>query len=96
MCVDAIIDLTHRGDIVLDPFLGSGSTLVAAGSVGRRCFGIELDPRYVDVAVARYQSQVGGAVSLQATGETFEAVATSAPEIANSITPHQSRIATAV
>ena len=47
------------GDIVLDPFLGSGSTLIASHQIGRRCFGIELDPSYVDVAVSRWESFTG-------------------------------------
>ena len=59
MCADAILDLTNRGEIVLDPFLGSGSTLIAAQRTGRRCFGIELDPLYVDVVVRRYQAVSG-------------------------------------
>ena len=74
MCADAILDLTSRGDIVLDPFLGSGSTLIAAQRVKRRCFAIELDPRYVDVAIRRYQEVFGHAVKLEATGETFDAI----------------------
>jgi DNA modification methylase len=46
---DALLDLTNRGDMVIDPFLGSGSTLVAANKTGRVCRGVELDPLYVDV-----------------------------------------------
>lgn len=75
MCADAILDLTNRGDIVLDPFLGSGSMLIAAERTGRRCFGIELDPLYIDVAIRRYQDVFGQEVVLQATGDPFEAVA---------------------
>ena len=52
LVADALKDVTRHGDIVLDPFLGSGSTLIAAEQTGRRCFGIELDPRYVDVAAS--------------------------------------------
>ena len=53
MLEDALIDLTNRGDIVIDPFLGSGSTLIAAEATGRVCRGVELDPLYVDVIVRR-------------------------------------------
>ena len=56
---DALLDLTHRGDVVLDPFLGSGSTLIAAESCGRVCCGVELDPLYVDVICRRYQTVAG-------------------------------------
>ena len=49
MLEDALLDLTNRGDIVLDPFLGSGSTLIAADQTGRVCRGVEIDPLYVDV-----------------------------------------------
>jgi DNA modification methylase len=75
MCADAILDLTNRGEIVLDPFLGSGSTLIAAQRTGRRCFGIELDPLYVDVAVRRFQQVFGQWAVLEATGGSFEMVA---------------------
>jgi DNA modification methylase len=75
MCADAILDLSNRGDIVLDPFLGSGSTLIAAEQTGRRCFGIELDPRYVDVAINRYREVYGRTATLECTGESFEEVA---------------------
>jgi DNA modification methylase len=50
---------TKSGEIVLDAFLGSGSTLIAAERLGRRCFGIELDARYVDVAVRRWEALTG-------------------------------------
>jgi DNA modification methylase len=75
MCADAILDLTNRGEIVLDPFLGSGSTLIAAQRTGRRCFGIELDPLYVDVMIRRYQKVFGKVPVLEATSETFEMIA---------------------
>ena len=72
MVADAILDCTARGDIVLDPFLGSGSTLIAAERVGRRCFGMDLDPVYVDLAVRRWQSWTGGEAVHAETGETFD------------------------
>lgn len=75
MLTDAILDLTHRGDIVLDPFLGSGSTVIAAHGIGRRCFGIELDARYVDVVLKRCQSVYGLSAVLESTGETVDVVA---------------------
>ena len=53
------LDLTDRGDIVVDPFLGSGSTLIAADKTGRVCRGVELDPLYVDVILRRYQAATG-------------------------------------
>jgi DNA modification methylase len=56
MVADAIMDATCRRDIVLDCFLGSGTTLIAAERTGRRCFGLELDPLYVDTIVRRWQA----------------------------------------
>jgi DNA modification methylase len=70
MLEDALLDITKRDDVVLDPFLGSGSTLVAADRTGRVCRGVELDPLYVDVIVRRYQAATGNAAVLVETGET--------------------------
>jgi DNA modification methylase len=55
LVADAILDSTKRNDIVLDPFIGSGTTILAAERTGRRCFGIEIDGRYVDTAIARWE-----------------------------------------
>src|SRR5215831_18452777 len=60
LVADAIQDVTKRGELVLDLFLGSGTTLVAAESVGRRFRGLDVDPAYVDVAIARWTSMTGG------------------------------------
>lgn len=59
LVADAIIDTSRRGDIVLDPFTGSGTTISACQVTGRRGFGIELDPQYVDVALRRISEVVG-------------------------------------
>lgn len=67
--------MTSKGDSVFDPFLGSGTTLIAAEQLGRRCFGIEIEPRYVDVIVQRWQNLTGKAATLEASGDTFDAVA---------------------
>jgi DNA modification methylase len=76
MLEDALIDLTNRGEIVLDPFLGSGSTLIAAQNTGRVCCGIELDPLYIDVIIRRYEASTGIAAILAESGETSDQVAT--------------------
>ena len=75
MLKDAILDLTRRGDIVLDPFLGSGSTLLAAEAVGRVCRGVELDPLYVDVIVRRFEAATKSSATAMETGESFEDLA---------------------
>jgi tRNA G10 N-methylase Trm11 len=62
---------TPRGDIVVDPFLGSGSTLIAAERAGRWCRGVEIDPLYIDVIIRRYQAETGRDAVLEGTGETF-------------------------
>lgn len=72
LVADAIKDCTRRGDIVLDTFSGSGTTLLAAERVGRRAHAMEIDPLYVDVAVRRWQAFTGkDAVHIQ-TGRTFD------------------------
>jgi DNA modification methylase len=59
MVADAILDVTRRGDLVLDLFLGSGTTLLAAERTGRRFRGLEIDPAYVDVAIERWAAKTG-------------------------------------
>ena len=75
MVADAILDCTARGELVLDSFLGSGTTLLAAERVGRICYAIEIDPRYVDVAIRRWQNFTGEAAIHAATGKQFDAIA---------------------
>jgi DNA modification methylase len=75
MLKDALLDLTNRGDIVIDPFLGSGSTLMAAEATGRVCRGVELDPIFVDVIIRRYELVSKGVLArLISTGESFAEV----------------------
>ncbi len=74
MIADAILDCTARGDVVLDPFLGSGTSLIAAERVGRRCYGLELDPLYVDVAVRRWQRLTGKTAVHAESGMAFDDV----------------------
>jgi hypothetical protein len=69
---DAILDVSNRGGIVLDPFLGSGTTLIAAERAGRRCFGLEIDPHYVDVALRRYGDLTGQMPVNAGNGLSFE------------------------
>jgi hypothetical protein len=75
LVVDALLDLTNRREIVLDPFLGSGTTLIAAEKSGRRCFGLELDPAYVDVIVRRWETFSGDSAVHADTGLSFSELA---------------------
>jgi DNA modification methylase len=75
LIADALRDVTKRGDLVIDTFLGSGSTLIAAEEIGRTCFGVELDARYVDVAIRRWQQVTGRDAINVASGECFDDVA---------------------
>ncbi|MBC2667201.1 ParB N-terminal domain-containing protein [Novosphingobium flavum] len=75
LIADFLIDCSNRGEIALDPCAGSGSTLIAAHRTGRRGAGIELDPRYVDTALARLADASGLVPVLAATGQTFAEVA---------------------
>jgi DNA modification methylase len=56
---DAIQDVTRRGDLVLDLFLGSGTTLLAAERTGRHFRGLDIDPAYIDVAIERWSARTG-------------------------------------
>jgi len=72
---EAIRDVSNHGDIVLDPFCGSGTILIAAEKTQRRAYAMELDPAYVDVSIRRYLAfRPDAPVILAATGETFAQV----------------------
>ena len=74
LVADAMRDCSRRGDIVLDPFMGSGTTILAAERVGRRGYGIELDPLYVDAAIRRWQAYTRKDAVLKAARQTFDEV----------------------
>src|ERR1700752_4716723 len=74
LVVDAIKDCSQRGGLVLDPFCGSGTILIAAERTGRKARAVEIDPGYVDVAVRRWQAYTGKSAILSGSGATFEAV----------------------
>jgi DNA modification methylase len=75
LIADAIKDASKRSETVLDPFCGSGSTIVAAEKTGRRACGLEIDPKYIDVAVRRWQLFTGKSAVLDGTTASFEEVA---------------------
>jgi DNA modification methylase len=75
MIADAILDCSARGDIVLDAFLGSGTTVIAAERTGRRCYGLELDPAYVDTVIRRWQALTGGSARHAASSRGFDDLA---------------------
>jgi hypothetical protein len=70
-----ILNHTKPGELVYDPFLGSGTTLAAAEVTGRVCCGLEIDPKYVDVVVERWQALSGEKATLEGDGRTFDAIA---------------------
>jgi DNA modification methylase len=73
LVADAIMDCTARGDIVMDGFLGSGTTVIAAERTGRRCYGLELDPLYVDTIIRRWQAFTRGSAR-HASGRSFNEI----------------------
>jgi DNA modification methylase len=75
MVEDALLDVIDRGAIVLDPFLGSGTTLLAAELSGRCARTIELDPGYVDVAIRRWETMTGQPAVHLATGLAYRELA---------------------
>lgn len=73
MIKDAVLDATNRDGLVLDSFLGSGSTLIACEKCARICYGVELEPKYVDTAIRRYESLGGGRKAVHVTtGKTYQ------------------------
>lgn len=78
LVADAVLDVTARRDLILDCFLGSGSTLVACERIGRRCRGLELDPLYVDLSIRRWQRMTGENAVHARSGKTFDALAAAA------------------
>ena len=74
MVADAIRDVSHRGQIVLDSFMGSGTTLLAAERTGRVAYGMDLDPAYIDLTIGRWEKMTGRFATLAATGQTFAEV----------------------
>lgn len=74
MIADAMLDCSKPQSIILDPFMGSGSTLLAGEMVGRHVYGLEIDPEYVDVSIRRWQAFTHRDAILESTGQTFEEV----------------------
>jgi len=70
-----ILNHTLPGESCYDPFLGSGTTLIAAEQTGRVCYGVELDPKYVDVICRRWQQYTGKQANLEGNGRTFDEIA---------------------
>src|SRR5665811_2172406 len=71
-----LLNNSNPGQAVYDPFLGSGTTLIAAETTGRVCLGMELEPRYVDVAVQRWQEFTGMMACLHGDGRSYDVIAT--------------------
>jgi DNA modification methylase len=69
-----ILNHLRRGELVYEPFLGSGTTLAAAELTQRVCYGVELDPKYVDVVVQRWQTLSGKQAVLDGDGRTFDEI----------------------
>jgi DNA modification methylase len=81
LVADAIMDVSKRNDIVLDPFLGSGTTLIAAERTGRICYGLELDPQYVDLTIRRWQTLTGKTAHHAASDRSFDELETEATHV---------------
>jgi DNA modification methylase len=77
-----ILNHTRREEVIYDPFLGSGTTLAAAEANGRVCCGLEIDPKYCDVIIQRWQNMSGRTATLEGNGRTFEEIKTARLEVA--------------
>lgn len=71
----SILNNSVRGSVVYDPFLGSGTTLMAAEATERNCCGLDIDPRYVDVIIRRWQQTIGTTAVLESNGRSFDDIA---------------------
>jgi DNA modification methylase len=87
LVADAMRDCTTKGDAVLDPFLGSGSTILAAEKIGRRGFGLECEPRYVDVTIQRWEAYAKAEAVLEGDGRTYAEVKAERLEFQHAIKP---------
>jgi DNA modification methylase len=70
-----IVNNSNPGQTVYDPFLGSGTTLIAAETSGRICFGMEISPAYIDVILKRFQNLTGQIAKFESDGSTFDQIA---------------------
>ncbi len=77
-----ILNHLRRGELAYDPFLGSGTSIAAAELTERVCYGMELDPKYVDVTIQRWQQLTGKQATLDGDGRTFEEIAAERREVA--------------
>jgi DNA modification methylase len=89
LVVDAMRDCSRRGDIVLDAFAGSGTTIMAGEQIGRRAFCMEIDPIYADVCISRWQAYTKRDAVLASTGETFDQLASR--RVADATSAHADR-----
>ena len=85
MIADALRDASNRSDVVLDPFAGSGTLLIAAETTGRRARAVEIAPAYVDVTVRRWQALTGHKAMHEASGLAFDDLARQRRETADAV-----------
>jgi DNA modification methylase len=85
LVADAIRDVTKPGEIVLDAFMGSGTTILAAERTKRVGYGIDIEPAYIDVAIRRWEAMTGQEAVLEGTGETFAEIAQQRAELSETL-----------
>jgi hypothetical protein len=91
LVADALLDCTARGDVVLDQFMGSGTTILAAEKVARVAIGIEYEPRYVDVAILRWQRMTKLEAILAGDGRSFEDMGATRAIETEKLNPHDQK-----
>jgi hypothetical protein len=85
-------DWSHRKAIILDAFVGSGTTLIAAETTGRRGYGIEIDPAYCDVTIRRLYAVCGLDAVLDATGQPFAEIEADRAAATSALTETEPRL----